>query len=294
MPGASDQPLYPAALVLDAFIASQHGDQARAIRRCDEALAAERRLGTEPSIMVWLMRSEVAMAQGHADEAIEHAARAIALARARDVSLWLLWGLTTSALARALTDDTAGALAEAEEAVALTHRLPNSSMVRVQIGRAAFALGASEPDRALALIRSVLESAPAERSGVWGVAADLAWRTGDRRAGLGYYARAIDGLRWLGTPLFLGVVIGSAATLLVDDDPEAAAILSGAGDTLAPDYPHAPHRAEAERRADTTLQASLGAQRRAELRARGAAMDDAEAAAYAEAAIARFLGRNGP
>jgi tetratricopeptide (TPR) repeat protein len=291
LPGAAEHPKYPAALVICAGSAWGRGDQELARRRCDEALAAEQRLGTYPSFGLWFVRSNIALAQGRLADALDDAGHGVALARARAEPAQLAVALSLSALVYALSGDPAAALPDAEEVVVLTHRLVNPHVAQNALALAAFALGDSEPERAIALAREAIDLAgPSEHSTSWSIAADLAARHGDRRDALTYAAKAIETLQWLGNRTALGNVIGrTVAPLLVDDDLEATAILQGAGDALAPGYAHAPHTLEAEQRASATLDATLGAARRHELYARGMAMTDTEAVAYANSAIARSL-----
>jgi hypothetical protein len=79
-----------------------------------------------------------------------------------------------------------------------------------------------------------------------------------------------------------------------NDDPEAAAVIYSAADTLAPEFVLAPHVVEARQQADSTLQASFGVKRPGELRAQGMAMDEDDAIAYAHAAINQCLGQEPP
>jgi len=290
MPGVSEHPQYPAALVVAAAFAWSLSDQGLAMRRCDEAHAAEQRLGTEPSIMLWLVRSNVALAQGNPGEAIEHARQGIALSRARYDPAYLAWGLALSALSHALRGDTATAVSDAEEVVKLMHRLPNPHIVENALALAAFALGDSDPQRALALAREAVElERPGEHRLSWAIAGDLAARQGDHHAALTYFGRGIENAHWLGNRPGLGTMIGRVGNLLADSDPEATAVLQGAGAALAPGYAHARHTLEAHERAIASLEVSLGAARREELYQRGLTMTDDEAVTYAQAAINRRL-----
>ena len=290
MPGASENPQYPAALSVTASSAWAQADQDLAARRCDEALAAEQRLGTEPSIHVWVVRTNVALAQGHPDEALEHARQAVALSRARGEPAWLAWSLSLSAGVHSMLGDPVAALPEAEEVVTLTRQLPSTLVARGTLGLAVFALGDSEPERALALAREVVASIPPRaHSPSWAIAGDLAARHGDEREAFEHFAKAIEDSHWLGNRPAVGTVIGRVADLLADSDPEATAVLQGSGDALVPGYTHAPHTIEARQQAITTLDTSLGAARREELYRQGRAMTDDEAVAYALTAINRRL-----
>jgi len=293
IPGASEHPRYSAALAVAAGRAHMQGRQDVAERRCDEALAAAQRLGAEPSIAIWLVRINVALAQGHADQAVEHGRKAVALSRARAEPVWLRQALAGSTLAHAMIGDTAAALPEAEEVVDMTHRLPNPHIA--PLAMAAFALGDADPERALALARQAVELAPAgSHTLAWGIAGDLAARHGDRHDALAYFAKSIDASHWVGQRIGLGAVIGRVGDLLADSDSEAAAVLQGAGDAITPGYAHAPHAAEDHQHAIETLEASLGPARRQELYQQGVRMSDNEAVAYAQAAIKHSLGEGRP
>ena len=290
MPEASEHLRYPAALAVTAAFVSAQGDQDLAVRRCEEALVAEQRLGTEPSIFVWLVRTNAAMAQGHPDEAIEHARRAVVLGRARGEPAWLAWSLAVSALAHALQGDATGALPDAEEVVTLTHRLANPHILLQALAFAAFGLGGSDPERGLALAREAVQLIrPGEHSLAWGLAGDLAARQEDQREALQYMAKVDRDSHWLGSRIGVGTVISRVGDLLDESDPEATAVLQGAGDALAPGYGHAPHTVQRRQQAVATSEALLGATLREELYKQGMAMTDDEAVAYAEAAIARQL-----
>jgi hypothetical protein len=151
-------------------------------------------------------------------------------------------------------------------------------------------LGDSEPERALALVREgVALIEPGEHNLAWGIAGDLAARNGEQRDALAYFARAIDALHWQGNRIGVGTVLVRVADLLADHDPEATAVLQGAGETLAPGFKHAPHHVEAHERAITIVDATLGAECRHTLHAEGMAMNQPDAVNYANTAIARFL-----
>ena len=164
IPGASEHPKYPAALAVTASIASMQSDQELARRRCDEAVAAEQRLGTEPSILIWMVRANTAQAQGNRDEAVEHARRSVQVARARGDDAWQAQALASSALSHSLAGYPAGALADAEETLALTRRVANPRILSSALSMAAFALGESEPERALVIAREAVALIPPGRA----------------------------------------------------------------------------------------------------------------------------------
>jgi predicted ATPase/class 3 adenylate cyclase len=296
MPAAIAHPRLPAALVVAAWDAHRQGNHELARRRCDDAVTAERRLGIEPSAAPWMTRVNIALAEGRPDKAVEYARRAVVLCRDRGDSVRLAFALAGSATAHALVGDAAAALPEAEEVVVLTRGFANPSVVRGALGLAAFALGDSQPERALALAREAVELSAASgvETPVWAIAGDLAARQGEHREALEFFTKAIDAFSWLGVRPVLGSLFGRVADLLADDDPEAAAVLLGAGDAFAPGFVQAPHVVEVRRHAVTTLETALGLPRRHELYAQGMVMNEEAAVAYAHAAISRSLGKDPP
>jgi tetratricopeptide (TPR) repeat protein len=290
MPEAAEHPRYPAALGVAATIAWAHGAQDLAQRRCEEALAAEERLGTEPNPIIWNMFANVALARGRADLAVDHTQHAIALCRTRNDPRRLASALANSALMHTMTGDTAAAVRDAEEAVGLIRSLGNPHAVLGALGLAAFALATTEPERAFAIVReAVAIMGPTEFSMIWAVAGDLADRNNQRGESLKYFARSLDTSIWTGARLALGTIIARIATMLADSDPEAAALLEGAGQAITPDFTHAAHHLAAHEQAIAIMDNAIGADRRYELHAQGAAMTDTEVVDYANAAIARQL-----
>jgi hypothetical protein len=287
--GAADHPKYPAALVVTAWV-MWGNDPELARRQCDEARLAEQRLGTEPSSRLWIVRSYIASAQGRTADAIADAEHAVTICRARGDTMMLVNALAAVALARVIARDTADAIAVADEIVALTRRIANPHVVESCLSVAAFALGSSDPERGLALAREALAlTAPGETTVTWAIAADLADRSGHRRAALEYFAKAIDTFHWLGLSLLAGPVLVSIACILAERDAEAAAVLHGAGRAAAPEFARPPHNVEAEKLAIEAIDAALGATRRLELSEHGASMSEDDAVAYALDAINRAL-----
>jgi hypothetical protein len=99
----------------------------------------------------------------------------------------------------------------------------------------------------------------------------------------------LDAALWIGSRQPIGTIVARVATLLADSDPEAAAVLQGAGEAITPGFAHAAHHLAARDQAITTIDTALGGTRRDELHAQGATMTDAEAVDNAKAAIARQL-----
>jgi len=121
------------------------------------------------------------------------------------------------------------------------------------------------------------------------IAGDLAARNGEDREALELCIAAAKIMQWQNVRWGLGAILMRIGTILVACDPEAAAVLDGAGEALAPGFVHAPHTIEARERAVAMSTDALGEARRAELFHLGHAMTDIEAVAYAAAVVNRFL-----
>jgi predicted ATPase/class 3 adenylate cyclase len=293
IPGAIEHPKYPAVLVAAAWYAAMRGDHERSRRRCDEALAAEQRLGIEPKPDPWQVRTFLAMGAGNVAEVIKDADHAAALCRARGDEPSLVLSLFQAAVGRAFVGDTTAAISKAEEAVDLARRVASPSLTGAALAAAGFVLGASQPERALALLGEAVELSALRKRGplgqVWAVAGYVASVHGNGRDALAFYAKALDELHWVGARTILGAVLRSVADLLADDDTEAAAVLHGAGDALAPEFVVPRDTAKAHEHALAALKTSLNESRRNQLQAQGAVMSEDHAVAYAHAAITRVL-----
>jgi predicted ATPase len=294
LPGVSANARYPAALVVGAWCAWSRGDGELALQRCDESAAAGVRLGTDPSPSLLGVRSNIELSEGRATDAVEHAGQAVGLARSLGAAE-LMQALRYSALARTLVGDRAGALADAEEILALRHQVSDARALQGALVMAAFALAHSEPERALGLAREVVKLlGPKEtQTVVWAIAGDIAARNGQRFEALAYLDKQIDGLSWVGQRTGLGPVLALVGTVLADDDPEAAALLFGAADGVAPAYAHARHHLDAREQADRVLEVALGRARYEELRGQGEAMSHSDTVRYARDAISRVLDEHG-
>jgi hypothetical protein len=232
----------------------------------------------------------IATVEGNLTETLKHTTQAIELARAHgDPGLAVILALHASALVRA--DDSIGAEPYAEEAVTLAQRIGNPKPRESALGVAAYALGGTQPQRALELAREALEPslATGTRTPAWAFAADLAARLGDSYDALTLFARAIDDWNWFGSRPVVGAMLGRVADLLATDNAEAAVVLHAASATHAPDFVQAPHVLEARRQAHELEAAALDDTRRQELCAEGEAMDLDRAIAYAHTAINRAL-----
>jgi len=181
-------------------------------------------------------------------------------------------------------------LEDAEAALAVTRQLANPYVVQFAMAGAAFGLGHSDPERAYDLALEIVELDPRRRQSLpLAIAGDLAARNGEDREALELCIAAAKIMQWQNVRWGLGAILMRIGTILVACDPEAAAVLDGAGEALAPGFVHAPHTIEARERAVAMSTDALGEARRAELFQLGHAMTDIEAVAYAAAVVNRFL-----
>jgi hypothetical protein len=121
------------------------------------------------------------------------------------------------------------------------------------------------------------------------IAGDLAARNGEPREALVYLAGAVQIMHWQGQLFGVGTLLVRVATVLVDRDPEAAMIVDGAGEALAPGFVHSPDTAAARAQAVANATAALGDARRAELHAQGLQMSGDKAVASVTEAVNRYL-----
>jgi predicted ATPase/class 3 adenylate cyclase len=293
IPGIADDPRYPTVLLCAAMHCHDLGDLEGVTRYCDDALAAEARLGVDPSPRVWGTRSWVAMTEGQVDDYVEYAERGLAICRGRDEPAPLATALTAAAMAHALKgDDTEVAIADIDEALTLAQKLAIPTLLGSTRAFAAFVLADVRPDRALVLMREALQYNEAQRvrnMPVHSVLGDVAERLGDRRQALEFFVIGMDELHWLGNTEMVGRMLRRIGIRLVEHDPEAAALVIGAGTAFSHGWTLTERVVEDQGRGIEALNTALGADRRAELMAQGAAMEEHNAVIGARAAAARVL-----
>ena len=298
IPGIADDPRYPSALLCAAMHCYARGDLEGVARYCDEALAAERRLGVEPNPSVWNTRIWVALSEGQVDEYVEYAERALAICRGRDERAPRVMALTGAAMAHALKgDDMAVATAEVDEALTLAQELAVPSLLGSTRASAAFVLADAQPERALVLMHEALEAKEAHRlrgMPVHSILGDVAERLGDQRQALEFFALGMEEQHWLGNTEMVGRMLRRIGLRLVDHDPEAATITIGAGTAFSHGWTLTERVVEDQRRGIEALNAALGETRCAELLAQGAAMDEHDAVLAARATTERALSDKPP
>jgi hypothetical protein len=297
------------------------GDGPRALQLCDQALAAEQRLGTVPNAHLAMesssLRANIAMDAGAFEEAAAQYLQAARHARTGDVPalaaiyLGLAQG-TLSWVAPAVARERGTEGLELARQTGMPHAIATNLLFLAQT------MADDDPDRAralldeaVALVTTLGYENPTELTTTVFIAARLgAWPLALRAA-----SRALDHqLRSGGVGLSnLAGVLNLAARGLAEHRPEPAAAIQGAvrgvlhhlvpvavapNSTAEPaDVPPQPGNfgtfVTAIRRETTQmLIAALGDARLRELRAQGAAMDETQACTYARTHIDEYLANN--
>jgi tetratricopeptide (TPR) repeat protein len=273
LPGASEHPNLPPALAAAAWFANQRGDPELGLRLSDDALAAERRLGTAPDARLLHVRAFIAMSTGAFNEHVEYMQRAADVHRAKGDTAGLAVALGSSAVARTISGDSAGAISDAEQALACARTIDARGATMMTLSLAAYALADPDPERALPLINEATElnillgRTPGP---MWGVASRIAENLGNHLDALRFLVRAIEQSHRIGARPVLRPMLRRAGDLLAPDDPEAAAILHGAGEGGMP----SPQTEDDHRQAVANLDRSLGATRRKKLNEQGERTDE--------------------
>jgi hypothetical protein len=316
LPGAAEHTQYPVGLAIAAMRAAWRGDLRAAEQWCDQAVAAERRLGAHPDgsvdARVHAARASVAMALGdwhggaldseRAAEIYRHAGRLADAARS----------LGGAAGYHTLAGEPDAAVPIATEALALAREVAVPVLIVMCLGALANALADRDPQRAQALLREGLDiSATVHHESTVQLtqAVLVAAHLGDTRLTLELAARDVPRLHWNGHGPQLAGILNVVAWASAGTEPDAAAVLQGAARRLAlaavsvrepsssepasharPDTGSAGGLiSELRREATRRLSESLGEMRLRERRAEGEAMGTDQAVAYAISIIDRAL-----
>jgi hypothetical protein len=306
IPGASEQPAYPAALVMAAYKAQSVGDWQRVNELCQLALEAEKRVGAYHGPRIEMetcsLQAQNFLATGAYADAVSAYARAAELAEA-DGYLGMSAIFLAYKVSCALLGGTAAIEMEpsVEESVAFARRSGMPSAMVVSLNSMAMTLAERDPSRAKAILRESIELASTPGQEVptgFLMAALVATRLGEWHVALTLAGRNMQ--LWRGVQAFMAAAPSLAVTAraLAEDQPEVAGVLRGAayagyrrGSTgqSSPDTagsnPSVNYLLEALREAGDIVTAALGEERRQQLRAEGAVMTLDEAVSYALAHI---------
>jgi predicted ATPase/class 3 adenylate cyclase len=292
VPGVDDDPRYALVLVGAAVLAAQRGqpdDMARYRATLD---ACETGLDPAAAAYVEVALTQVAGAEGHLDEWINHAKRAVALLRELPSARDLAQALGTLAMGRTLASvELDEAVADVDEALAIIegrHESPGAAFV---LGGAAFVLADTQPDRARSLMRAALdgESSRVGQGLLHPMLADVAERVGEPRLALEYWLEGANDMAWAGLSELLGRALRRIALRCIEHDPESAAVLLGAALKRAEASRYTGRVGDEQDRGIRELNDALGAARCEQLMARGRSVDDHAAVALARTTVTPLL-----
>lgn len=291
--GAS-HPLVPQVLGVAALGASKRGDLSGAIELANRALAASAETDPIRRYAVYVL-GDVALFQGRLDEAIGFYHEVVCLAEAAGDSYFSALAMVAGALPLAYRSDHASAVEAARRARSAAMTTANPYVMGWADYTLGEALAGVNPDEAIIAIDAALARSRATRNrflaGVALVSAASMWaRHGDALAALPLFGQVIEHWQragnWTQQWITIRNLIELFARLSVD---EAAAVLCGALDVsrTAPGL----FGADAQWLTSTkaTLRDRLGDPQYRRCYARGAAMTDNAAVAFAATEIARCL-----
>jgi predicted ATPase/class 3 adenylate cyclase len=310
LPGAAEQVGYSRALILAAWHSFYSGDYGGAEELCQQALDAEKRMGTPPNRPciesdVCAFHAEASLSAGDFVDAISGYTQAAQLAKADGypgiAGQYLAYGVSSAVLGGLAVDEAA---AIAEESVALSRQSGMPGAIVLSLNALALTLVERDPDRARSLLREVIQrsSTPGvELAGGYLTGCLVASRLGDWGLTLALTAKTMYLYRWSLYPLQVATCLAECARALAADEPEIAGVLHGAAYAafrqaspaaqLAPRSENTPIDLNAnfvlaaQRETGDIVAAALGDGRRRELRAQGAAMSMDEAMSFALANI---------
>jgi hypothetical protein len=317
LPGAAEHPGSAVALMDAAGAAASRGEGELALRLCDEALAAEQRLGSVAGAHLGIMASGVrADATGvfALDEVVAHWLEGARRAEAEDLPVIAAFFYAAAAQIGSWIDPLA-AREHASIGLALARQSGMPGVIVLNLSVLAAALVADDPGQGRALLFEARDLAstlgyenPTELMSAVNTAARLdEWPTALRVANRLLHHQSRSGVL---TPPYLGAAMDFSARGLAEHQPEAAAKVRGASSTIFQPPPFNEAKIGASGRAsnlynfvafmgkvhdETTqlLTAALGDARLEELRAQGAAMDEAQACRYACTHINEYLANPG-
>jgi predicted ATPase/class 3 adenylate cyclase len=311
LPGAGDDPGFAIALMRAGVQAWRRGDGPRAVELCEEALAAEHRLGPTPDahLALWAssLRGLVALDAGAQRESADHFLDASRYAGADGIPGIAALSLGGAAAALAFVDRRA-AVPLATEGAALARQSGMPHAISYTLLCLAQTLAPDDPDRARDLLDESLQLTAAlgyENPSQLDAAVVTAAIVGTWPTVLHTASRSLHHqLRSAGTSrLVLGGILNFAARALAAGRPEPAAVIQGAvgallrgftADVVDPAIPaesntYTTFAAAARHETTQLIVTALGEPRMRELRAEGAAMNEDQVCTYARRHIDEYL-----
>jgi predicted ATPase len=295
LPGIETIERYPFVLANAGAAAVFHGRFDRAVQLCQEALDAAREPSDELAGLAFFVRANALYGLGDLSGAVQSAEHSVNSYRRVGDPFLLGFSLGTLASFRSGSRDFFAGVAadEAREALALARHTGYPGGISGALAVLAIVLVGTDPEQSRRLIAESLELTDAlgvivldEPTLV--VTFLVSALLGERDQALRLTAHGLD----RGFPMLVlyCACLETTAQTLAPEQPHVAATLHGTIDTLMPSLAHTePYRA-LRKRATEAINTQLDAARVGELRARGSAMTEDQATAYAVDAIARALG----
>jgi predicted ATPase/class 3 adenylate cyclase len=309
LPGVTDEPGYPLALILTAYDMQAKGDWHAVDELCRQAIEAEERNpasrhGHRIEMDALSLHAQQALAAGEYVEAVATYDRAAELALADRnpglAGIFLAYGVQCAELGGVAREHT---ISKGEEAVGLARRSGMAGAIVLTLNALAIALADEHPERARAALRESIDRATTpgqEVSSGLLTASLVAGKLQDWKLALAVAGRSMRLWRFKVALMQSAPSLALCARALAEERPEVAGVLRGAsyaafsqadparGGTAV--TPQANFVLAALREAGELVGAALGDDMRRELRNTGAAMTMDEAVAYALAHIdARLL-----
>jgi predicted ATPase len=290
IPDASSHELFPLAVAYAAMGLSMRGELGEAAELVTAAQAAQSALGTT-HLWVHAAAGVLAYFQGDAERARQHAQTWVDLAQARNDPYELAHALIL--LATASVGDPDHAAQIAEQAVQASRQVGVASALLYALLAQAGMLTERDPEQALRSFQEAADVAASlgDRYGEAVAIADqgaVALGRGDWLTALHAYAAGIDQHLQLGQPVAVEL-IGVATAFAAVDCLETAAVIFGLADALFGGHVSFGLPEDQVRSAEVAIAAGLDPNQLAQFKARGAAMDLADAMAYLRHEVDRVL-----
>jgi predicted ATPase len=312
--GAGEHPDYPLVVAIAAVRVAAQGETERAEQLCEEALSAERRLGTHPDRLVeervGAAKQLLALNRGSWHDAALAAERSVNVARSAGRLAPTAANLAAAGHSHAMAGEPDTGIPLAAEGLALARQVGMPYLIGVSLGSLANALVERDPERSRALLRESVQfaqSAGYESTNQITVVVLVAGRLRDGALVLELAPRAVRLLHWNGDTPQLAGVLNIVAWAAAEAEPHDAAILQGAARYLTlGGFPPRTSSGEPPRQATGTpghiselrretthrLVDTLGDQRLRDLRTKGEALDQDQTVRLALALISRASASN--
>jgi predicted ATPase/class 3 adenylate cyclase len=235
LPDAPEHPLFPFGAAVAAEQAARLGDRDSTVARCDEALAAKKRLRADPDNDVdWIVciaRANLAAAEGQFGEAAAYTERAVEFNRAAGRPAQVAIFLGGAASYHAFLGETEAAVRLATEGLGVARAIDMRRALAMNTATLAGALADQEPQRARELLEESLQYSDDldDEEFLLGTHAVLiSARLHDWPRALHLAAHTIPQLHWARQEPFLSAVFNVVARGLCSSAPEAASVIQGA------------------------------------------------------------------